>query len=289
MTSVVLEMRRQIWVEFKKLFLSPSYVGCLLLSLAIATISAGLGARGAEEWLSLKEMGEDEWIVLSAQGSYCRSLFLSQDLAAEVFFLLLPTLASASVSFSWSQERGSGYLAQGLTRVRRGRYVAAKALVVFLGGFVVAVSSELANFALVSCALPAYAPEPLDSLYIGFATGDELSRLLFLSPVSFVFARVAISGIVCGTWALFVMALAPGGCRGGMLVAFSLLACVSLKYLNDVVFRAFRVQGFAFNILDLSRGAPLYPTVLYVHALIVVAMLALSGLMLARKAKGDIL
>ena len=289
MTDAVIEVSRQILVELRKLLRSPAYIGCVGLALLLAIFSGVLGILGAEEWLTLKGIGGDEWIVLSIQGSYCRSLFLSQDLAAEVFFLLLPTLASASVSLSWSWELRSGYLAQGLTRARRGRYVCAKAFVVFLGGLIVAVSAELVNYALVSCALPAYAPEPLDSLYIGFATGDELSRLLFLSPVAFVLVRIAISGIVCGTWALLLMAFAPRECSGGMLAAFSLLSCVSLKYLNDVVFRAFRVQGFSFNVLDLSRGAPLYPTVLFVHACIFIAALALSCVLLARKSGSDVL
>lgn len=250
-------MRRLIRLEFSKAFRNKWYVIALLTAVGLGVASAIAGTMSAKAWLALKDGGSYEWIVLSTQGSYNNSLLLGSDVWREVFFLVLPLLVVIPYSCSLRTEIVDGCLNQVYVRAGRGKYLFAKALAVFCVAGSIVVLALVINFALVSCLLPAYQPEALDSLYNGVAPEEAFASLLYgTSPWLYLLVNTLVDAALLGSWAVLVLAASSVIDNRVALLAGAFLSVLAAAYLNSVVFGAIGTNGFAFGLIDLSRGVP---------------------------------
>ncbi len=248
-------MGRLLKLELNKAFGNVWFFVSLAICLALAIAAAFSEAASVSLVLDLKDSGASEWIVLSAQGSYRNSLLLGTCLWREAFFLLLPLLAVIPYSCSLRSEILDGLLNQAYIRAPRAQYLAAKGLAAFCVGATVAAVPLVVNFIAISCMLPAYQVDVVDALYIMVESCEAFSSLLYSAPLAYIAVNVIVDGALCGAWAALVLAASSFVDNRVALLAGSYLLVLLCNYLNQVVFQAFGVNGFAFSLIELTKGA----------------------------------
>ncbi len=248
-------MGRLLKLELNKAFGNAWFFVSLAICLVLAIAAAFTEAASASLALKLKDSGASEWIVLSTQGSYLKSLLLGTCLWREAFFLLLPLLVVIPYSCSLRSEIIDGLLNQAYIRAPRRKYLAAKGLAAFCAGAVVAAVPLVVNFIAISCMLPAYPVDVVDTLYVMVESCEAFSSLLYSAPLAYIAVNVIVDAILCGAWAVLVLAASSFVDNRVALLAGSYLLVLLCNYLNQVVFRAFGVNGFAFSLIELTKGA----------------------------------
>ncbi len=248
-------MGRLLKLELNKAFRNVWFFVSLAVCLVLAIAAAFDEAASASLALDLKNRGASEWIVLSAMGSYCNSLFLGSCLWREAFFLLLPLLAVIPYSCSLRSEIIDGLLNQAYIRAPRAQYLAAKGLAAFCVGAVVAAAPLVVSFIAISCMLPAYPVDVVDTLYVMVESCEAFSSLLYSAPLAYIAVNVVVDGALCGAWAVLVLAASSFVDNRVALLAGSYLLVLLCNYLNQVVFQAFGVNGFAFSLIELTKGS----------------------------------
>lgn len=283
-------MRQLIRLELNKAFHTKWLVIALGIACALAAADAALNVAKVLQWLSIKDGGSHEWVVMSTLGSYTRWILLGASMAREIFFLLLPLLATLPFASSWRSEHVDGVLNQMYVRGRRGDVLAAKGLATFLTGFVLAVVPLVLSFVAVSCFLPAYVPEALDNLYIGIGPNEAFSGLLYGNPLVYVAVNTLVDGVLCGSWALLVLAVSTVVDNRVLLLVGSQLLMLVLMYLNKVVFAAAGVYGFRFALIYLLQGAAdIYVRAPLPLALAPVLMMLAAVVLLRARRDSDVL
>lgn len=248
-------MGRLLKLELNKAFRNTWFAISIALCLALAIAAAVDEAASTMLWLRLKNSGASEWIVLSTAGSYCNSLLLGNSMWREVFFLLLPLLAVVPYSCSLRTEKIDGLLNQAYIRIPRGQYLLAKGIAAFCTGAAVAVIPLLVNFIAISCVLPAYPVEVVDSLYVTVTDIEAFASLLYSKPLVYILVNIVVDAALCGCWAVFVLAASSFIDNRVALLAGSYLFVLLCNYLNEVIFASFGVNGFEFSLIELTKGA----------------------------------
>ncbi|MDD5799843.1 MAG: hypothetical protein PUD09_04275 [Coriobacteriales bacterium] len=280
-------MRRVLLIELNKALRNKWFVIALLAAVCICMASATIQMGwDTQSWGVI----DSEFTGLSTLGSYGKWILARWDIAAEIFFLILPLLAIIPYSTSLRTELISGVYGQMVTRSGRGRYLFTKGFAAFSAGFLVAAIPLLVNFVVLSMLCPAYVPEALDNLYFGITPNTLFSGLFFGNPLAFVIVNTLLDGVLCGSWALLVLAFSAIIDNRVVLLAGSFLLTLGARYLNAVVFAAFGVQGFCFNLSELliavSNGEP---RVLGPLLCVLFLMLGLGVLVLRAWRDGDVL
>lgn len=90
----------------------------------------------------------------------------SYNMEGFLYFMVLPLLAVVPHSLSFCIDKENGYIKQVYTRLGRGKYLAAKFLVVFITGGVIVVLPLLLNLAFCAMFLPALLPQNLAGTFI---------------------------------------------------------------------------------------------------------------------------
>lgn len=93
-------MSSLVRLELRKALANRWFIISLGLALTLALASAFISAEAALSWAALKDGGSQEYLVMSTQGSYGRTLLVGTDVAKEAFFLLAPLLALTPYALS---------------------------------------------------------------------------------------------------------------------------------------------------------------------------------------------
>lgn len=274
-------------IELNKALRGRWFFIALLVAVCVCMASAAIQMSwDADSWGTISS----EFIGLSTMGSYGKWILSRWDIAAEIFFLALPLLAIIPYSASLRSELISGVYGQMVTRSGRGRYLFAKGFAAFAAGFLVAAIPLLVNFIVLSMLRPAYEPEALDNMYFGITPNTLFSGLFFGNPLAFVVVNTLLDGVLCGSWALLVLAFSAIVENRVVLLAGAFLLTLGVRYLNAVVFSAFGVQGFCFNLSELLLAAPLgEPRVLGPLLCVLFLMLGAGALVLRAWRDDDVL
>ncbi|WP_417118933.1 hypothetical protein [Olsenella phocaeensis] len=283
-------MRTLLALELNKVLRSKWFATALLVAVALAVASAVCGIASVREWESLKEGGVREYIVTSKRGSYGRSLLLHSNLPREAFFQLVALLAALAGSCSLRSELDCGVANQMLVRASRSRYLASKCIAVFCSGALVVGVPLALNFLVLSCALPGYAPEALDNLYIGLSAQETLSWLLYSRPLLYLVVNLVVDAALCGIWSVLVLAASLVIKNRVILLAGSYLLTLGSLQLGKVIFYIARVGGFRFDMISVLEGVcegPLRSGV--AMAAMALLMLAVSLATLRLRRDGDVL
>lgn len=283
-------MRTLLALELDKVLRNKWFAMALLVTTSLAVASAIHGIVHADQWRCIKDGGAHEYIVVSTQGSYCKSLLLYSNLPREAFFQLVALLAALAGSCSLRSELDCGVSNQMLARVSRGRYLASKCVAVFCSGALVVAVPLVLDFLVLSCALPGYAPEALDNLYIGLTAQEAFSRLLYSRPLLYFAVNVAFDIALCGIWFVLVLAASLAIKNRVILLAGSYLLTLASFQLGKVIFYIVGVGGFRFDMISMLEGVEDGPFRCGVAmASIALLLLAVSLVTLRLRRDGDVL
>ena len=207
-------MKSLFGIEIKKAFDNPRFWASVSVASAIAILSAVSAIS-----MYTREQQIMSRLILGSPDNYLNpdlpiySLFnrwigqTYNNMAASLFYLLLPAFAVYSYSWSFFDERQSGYVRNVVVRTGRWRYFFTKYVVVFLSGAVTIIIPMALNLLLVSSVLPAIRPDVYYDIYNGMSSGNMGVELFYEHPWLFVAARLGMAGICGGLCADLVVAL----------------------------------------------------------------------------------
>ena len=207
-------MKNLFKIEFRKAFDNPRF----WTAVSAATVIAVLSAISAISMYTREQqiMGR---LILASPDNYMNpdlpiySLFnrwmgqTYNNMAASLFYLLLPAFAVYSYSWSFFDERQSGYERNVIVRAGRWNYFIPKYTVVFISGAVTVIIPMIANLLLVSSVLPAVGPDVYYDIYNGMSSGNMGVELFYEHPWLFVLLRLGMAGVCGGLCAALAMAL----------------------------------------------------------------------------------
>ncbi|WP_058270893.1 hypothetical protein [Olsenella massiliensis] len=158
--------------------------------------------------------------------------------SSTLLFQLMPVLAVIPYAWSYRSELQSGYANQLMSRDRRERVLAAKALAVFVSGALVAVIPLVVNFLLLACFIPAYLPDVVGVLYNAVYSQDLWAWFFYNLPVVYVVLFTLLAGVLSGLWATFVHALSFVVENRVVLLIAPQLGLLGLQFVNDKIYYA---------------------------------------------------
>ena len=207
-------MKNIFSVELRKAFDNPRFWTAVSAASAIAVLSAFTVIR-----MYTREQQILAQITLASPDNYMNpdlpiySLFnrwigqTYNNMAASLFYLLLPAFAVYAYSWSYFDERQSGYVRNVIVRVGRWRYFFPKYAVTFISGTVTVMIPMVVNLMLISSVLPAIRPDVYYDIYNGMSSGNMGVELFYEHPWGFVLLRLGMAGICGGLCAVLVLAL----------------------------------------------------------------------------------
>ncbi len=125
----------------------------------------------------------------------------------DLFYFLSPVLATLPFGWSLCSDSKNGYLNQIYTRGRRGRYLAAKALALFVSGGTAVAVPLIVNFVGTACVLPMILPDPVGIGYFMVLPMSFLGELYFENALLYNLAYYGIIFLAGGLMALLAIPL----------------------------------------------------------------------------------
>ena len=181
---------------FNKLFLLSLAIGC---AIAVAHIFQFVIPDMAEEGLYGEEWPRSAFTRWMGAWGY--------PIHIELFYFLTPILAALPFGWSLCSDSKSGYLNQIYTRGRRGRYLAAKALALFVSGGTAVAVPLIVNFVGTACVLPMILPDPVGIGYFMVLPMSFLGELYFENALLYNLAYYGIIFLAGGLMALLAIPL----------------------------------------------------------------------------------
>ncbi len=207
-----------------------------------------------------------------------------------LFYQLAPLLCAAVYSWSYRSEYDAGYLNQVYTRASRCRYLASKAFATFCVGASVVIIPQIINICVLACYLPLYTPSVVDQFYLGVNGLDYGSELFYQVPLLFVALHLLVSGIIGGSWAVFVLGCATVVKNRVVLMVAPYVCLRVFSYLTELFFITTGLWGFQVGLSENMRAAvSSYAQPLQVIAVEVLLLLGGSYLLVRRALKKDVL
>lgn len=280
-------MKRLFRIESNKAIYNYWFAAALIIATTLAVASAVIRINTNAttlQWI------ENQWVGLSSLGAYAGWIVVDWNVACQNFFLLLPLLAIVPYSTSLRTELITGVFSQMVVRSRRANYLLAKSVASFEAGFLIAIIPLLLNFGLLACFCPAYVPEALDNINFGIIPTTLFADLFYGAPLAYVAVNALADGLLCGAWAFLVLAVSSLVDNRVILLAGSYLLLMAIRYLNAVVFQAFGIQGFCFNLFGLLVGNGTgEPRTLASLTGVLLSMLSVGALLLWARKDADVL
>lgn len=209
-----------------------------------------------------------------------------------LFYRLVPLLACLPYSWTLGRELSTHYFDQLCIRAKRGAIIAAKIIVAFSTGMVVALVPQLLNFLILACFEPAITPNIVDSMYIGIFEENLFSGVFYASPLLYVFMYSFMSAGLCGLWAVFVLGISGVARSKVVSVVAPYIGLLIVQFLNENIFVTLLggVRGVQLSLFENLRAM----TGMYIQngwfILAEAALMLLAGvLLLGRHIKRDLL
>ena len=265
--------------EMRKAFNNKWLLISLVIGCALATTSAVFSIMAKQQAgdLGMRYL-DTKWFDFSHIS--CFKLWLVVDFAqptTSLFFQLLPILAILPFSWSYLEERKTGYVGSLVTRADRKHYFLSKYIVVFFSGALVITMPIILNFLICACFMPARMPDVFSVIYFGIYEYALWSEFFYTNPLLYVALFTSLNFIFSGLWAAFVFALS------GLIknrVALMIIPYLSLIYIDFVSKRVFmdyvKIELTPFGFL---RGTGTgFPSNGYVVVAILVGLFLISAI-----------
>lgn len=271
MTGLTLALRplvvRQMGLfknELRRALRGPWFWGAMILLLVLAVMAAAnqisMYVTGWE-WI-IREFGDESYYYHTVYS--CFNMWMPvHDVsdAASLLFTLLPLLVLMGYAWSLAADIHSGYVAQLATRVpRRSLYMARYGAAFISAGLLVAVPLAI-NFIILACFFPAYTPSVVDSLYIGMSQYDIFSQVFYTLPGLYVVLRLALNFVLCGLWAVMVLAFSTLTTNRIALVCVPYIVLLLVKHVGENIYVAMRLNGYdhfgmSITLFDQLKATP---------------------------------
>lgn len=208
---------------------------------------------------------------------------------ANLFYLLLPLLASLPYAWSLRKEIDGGYLQNVLTRAKSKDYFASKYAAIFVSSGAAVAMPLVLNFLVCACVFPMRVPDVFDMTVACMPPDGLFSAVFYNNPMLHVVLVILISFVFAGLWgtAIASFSLVVKNRLAYTLLPFLFLFLLEYLNLNFINHYGFLISLTPFEYLR-GGGAPMYPhpvvmTVEYVF------LLAVSTVSLAAVSKRDAL
>jgi len=231
-------MAEMIRCEIKKAFLNRWFLVALIIGCTLVAISASrnyqVGFRSSDMMLQYMET---KWLDASSISSYKYWVVVDfiQPLTG-LFFQLLPLLAVIPFSWSYLEERRSGYVGSIITRTSRTHYFIAKYSAVFLSGALVITIPILLNFLICACLMPMRTPDVFAVIYFGIWEESLWSEVFYTRPMLYVALFTLLNFSFSGIWAASVFSLSALIKNRVALVVLPYLALVYIEFISKAYF-----------------------------------------------------
>lgn len=283
--------------EFRRAVRGSWFKGTLLVGVALAMWAAGCQITsyiGGPEWI-IREYAQESYYYHSAYSCFSTWMPVHDGSdAASMFFTLLPLLVLMAYSWSFAGDVRSGYIYQIATRTSRRRLYMAKYGAVFLSAGLVAVIPLVLNLLVLACFLPAYTPSVVDSMYIGMNRNEIFSEVFYSAPLLYAVLRVGLNFLLCGLWAVMVLAFSTLTSNRIALVCAPYIVLLFVKHAGENLYAMMRLRGFegfgtSVTLFDQLKGNPdSYYCYWWVTLLCMLLMLFLSLLVPYVRRRADV-
>lgn len=278
-------------MELNKAFRNPWFVVSLAIACALA-ISSAVGNIAYYQEYGVFVLRDYKYV--SPNSDSCFKWWISLDFlqpTSTLFFQLLPFLVVIPYAWSYRSELQSGYLNQIVSRALNTRYLLAKGTAAFLSGFLIGTVPLILNIVLLACVMPAYLPDITEVLYLGVYPSDLFSWFFYNLPVLYVVFFTLISGIICGSWALFVHSLSFLIENRVALLIAPYLGTLALQFISDRIYVVLgSINGPQLGLAtNMRAGQESYPQIWWVIALECALLLGVSIALAHRQQRRDVL
>lgn len=207
-------MKNIFRIELRKAFDNPRFLAAVSVASAIAVLSAVTAImpymREQQIRIQINLASPDNYMNPDLPMYTLFSRWIGQtynNMAASLFYLLLPAFAVYAYSWSYFDERQNGYVRNVIVRIGRWRYFFPKYIVTFISGAVTVMIPMVLNLLLVSSVLPAIRPDVYYDIYNGMCSGNMGVEIYYEHPWVFVLLRLGMAGICGGLCAVLVLTL----------------------------------------------------------------------------------
>lgn len=240
------------------------FLGSMLLLIVLAVVAAVYEINiYVNNW---------EWVIreFSNEGYYFHTIYSCFNMwlpmhagsdAASLFFTLLPLFCIMGYAWSFAADVHSGYIAQLATRVPRTRLFKARYGAVFTNAGLLAVVPLVVNFVVLACFFPAYTPSVVDRMYIGLGPNDIFSSIFFTVPPLYILLRCVLNFVLCGLWAVMVLAFSTLTTNRIALVCVPYIVLLLVKHVGENIYVAMRLNGYehfgmSITLFDQLKATP---------------------------------
>ncbi len=213
------------------------------------------------EWI-IREYAQESYYYHSAYSCFSDWMPVHDGSdAASLFFTLLPLLAVMAYAWSFAADVRGGYICQIATRASRRDLYTAKYWAVFLGAGLLAVIPLTVNLLVLACFLPAYTPSVVDAMYIGMSPNEIFSAVFYSTPLLYVVLRLCLDFILCGLWAVMVLAFSTLTSNRIALVCAPYIVLLLVKHVGENIYAIMRLRGYegfgmSITLFDQLKGNP---------------------------------
>ncbi len=198
-----------------------------------------------------------------------------------LFYFLSPVLATLPFGWSLCSDSKNGYLNQIYTRGRRGRYLAAKALALFVSGGTAVAVPLIVNFVGTACVLPMILPDPVGIGYFMVLPMSFLGELYFENALLYNLAYYGIIFLAGGLMALLAIPLSLPLSNKILAVFAPFAVCTLLaQFTTEVPYYSFAPTTFMRPGQDYGY---LLPDQVLAFCMVVVVAAGISCWFLSRK------
>lgn len=172
-----------------------------------------------------------------------------------IFYLMVPILAAFAYSWSYAEEEKNGYLRQMTVKGKRGEYILAKYISVFLSGGLVIFIALFINIALCAVYFPLITPDIYYDLYYGIGLRSAFCDLFYSMPILYLLIYIILTFLYAGLFAVFSMFFSYFIKNKYIVLFIPFFFCVLLTYLSNVLNLPFQIVPTAFLHPGATVGA----------------------------------
>lgn len=170
-----------------------------------------------------------------------------------IYFFVFPLLVAIPYSWSYCEEKTSGYLRMVVVRSGKTAYFLSKYAAVFVAGGLAMVLPLLFNFVSAAMFFPALKPEVIYDTAYGVFGGSLMSMLYYTKPFLYVFLYLCIDFIFGGLIACISFLFATVLKNKWIITILPFMSCLALHYARQFVYTDF--TGYVKQYKEVS---PLY-------------------------------
>lgn len=239
--------------EFKRAFLSPYFIGALIIGCLITISHFIFSVLPATHWLD---------IYLLGKGDYPSSVFNTwiemdgSSIQLRMFTMMLPLLASMPYGDSLYQDSKDGYMNNIVTRIEKKAYLIAKLIASFIAGGIVVIIPVIMNLYLTSLIIPTLIPEPT-AMTFPISSRNMWCELFYSNPLLYIVCFLIIIFMYAGIFSIMGLALSTYVKNRFAILVFSFIAVYFISYILEylaIVFERYELLNFLpYNFLRLDQ------------------------------------